>query len=235
MLHFFVSIASTKGDSISINGKPLMEDTNDKDVSVNIVLPNTQEQQQSSTNNPTKQHDKHPTKLKQVENPPQLMPAPLPSAPSLGALSMPVSCPECNANSIVSELTRALDRQQMSNEMQQVSNTIAQTMLNTLILTGHHGNLHAQNGGSGCCGNDCCCNGRQGCGSNCATNCDCCSKESQNNEDLKKLFKETLEEIKKEKEKGKDDQSILKDILKELKDKPTPSPQVLLISTPEPY
>ena len=36
---------------------------------------------------------------------------------------------------IISDLSRALDRQQMSGELQQITNTLAQTMLNTMILT----------------------------------------------------------------------------------------------------
>ena len=36
---------------------------------------------------------------------------------------------------VVSDLTRAIDRQQMSSELQQLTNTLSQTMLNTLIFT----------------------------------------------------------------------------------------------------
>ena len=43
------------------------------------------------------------------------------------------------ASHVINDLTRALDRQQMSGEMQQVTNTLASTMLNTLIVSGHQG------------------------------------------------------------------------------------------------
>ena len=58
------------------------------------------------------------------------VPMPVPIAPPL----MQVSGSSTEQGHAITELTRALDRQQMSGEMQQMTNTIASSMLNTMIL-----------------------------------------------------------------------------------------------------
>lgn len=68
---------------------------------------------------------------------------PAPRVPVFSSpINVPYPMPNPNSNDgmssqVINDLTRALDRQQMSGEMQQITNTLASTMLNTMVMANH--------------------------------------------------------------------------------------------------
>ncbi|XP_057309214.1 uncharacterized protein LOC130647390 [Hydractinia symbiolongicarpus] len=194
----------------------------------------TQQQPMSATLNPSSLLQ---SLTNAQQNVPRIQPYPVPNFVPVS--SYPSSSSDGVVGHMVSDLTRALDRQQMSNEMQQVSNTIAQTMLNTLILTGHHGEHEADHGDRGYDHHD----SSPGCCSN--TN----SASSINVADLTKAITNVqggdtniynsmaknaarmfLKEIKKNKPKESDESNV-EEIMRVIKQKATPANQEIIFKT----